>query len=68
MTTQEIRKLDNDTLFKLSLQRGEPHNRYTPDALKAQAEWNNRKGNIILSGNSKNLCKIDRSYYSERYY
>ena len=72
MKIEEIRALDDESLLKLSLERGGKHNRYTTDALKAQKEWNERKGNTIWTHNSNTgewwACKKDRSYYASRYY
>ncbi len=68
MKIEEIRALDDAALLQLSLERGGKHNCYTADALKAQREWNARKGGCISSHNSSSLGKKDRSYYSNRYY
>lgn len=70
--TEEIKLLPDDELLKLSLKRGGRYNNYTTDALKAQAEWNRRKGNELITGNSNiggsYIGKIDRSYYASKYY
>lgn len=72
MTAEEIRALDDEALLQLSLERGGKYNCYTRDALKAQSEWNARKGNVLSTHNSntggKYIGKKDRSYYSDRYY
>ena len=72
MKAEEIKALDDDALLKLSLERGGKYNCYTRDALKAQAEWNRRKGNELITGNSNigesYIGKKDRSYYPSRYY
>ena len=68
MTELEIHELNDDELFQLSLVRGGKYNCYTADVLKAQKEYNNRKGNTIMSRNSLLPGKCDRSYYSDRYY
>lgn len=68
MTIDEIRALNNAELLKLSLERGGKHNCYTSDALKAQKEWCNRKGNELNRASSCPLVKHDRSYYASHYY
>lgn len=68
MKKEEIEKLGDDELFKLSLERGGKYNCYTRDALKAQAEYIRRKGNEIKSHNTGVLCKIDHSCYSDQLY
>ena len=52
MKAEEIKALDDDALLKLSLERGGKYNKYTHDALIAQKEWNRRKGNELITGNS----------------
>ena len=68
MTIEEIKALDDEALFKLSLERGGKHNCYTRDALKAQSVYNERRGFCYRTRNSTNLGKTDRSYYSDLHY
>lgn len=64
MSIEEIRELSDEDLLALSLERKGKYNKYTSDALKAQAEWNNRKGNCLHSGTTTILSKHDHSAYS----
>lgn len=69
MRVSEIRELDDEALLELSLKRGGKYNCYTPDALKAQKIYGERKGGFIGGRNDDYIIeKKDRSYYSDRYY
>ena len=68
MALRDFQNLTDDELVKISLERGGRYNCYTADAISAQKVLHQRRGGFQREYSAPSKGKVDRSYYSDRYY